>query len=92
MFLIDVHVGKMWNEIIPYKEPHQHPVINDVLNVVEGERLQLLELKVKILSASNISLYLFHKNLCLKELSMKSRQAFNSWSGMYGSQQHPIKL
>ena len=37
----DVHVGKVGDEIIPHEEPHQNPVVYDVLKVIAKWKLVL---------------------------------------------------
>lgn len=34
LYLSDVHVGKVGEEVISDEESHQHPVINDLLKVI----------------------------------------------------------
>ena len=34
MYLSNVHVGEMGEEVVADEEPHQHPVVNDPLKVV----------------------------------------------------------
>ena len=50
----------MGYKVVAHEEAHEHPVVNDVLHVVEGQVLQVLELVVNVLPETGQLLFAGH--------------------------------